>query len=251
MLFQSIHLTFLFPSLLLLPPRLPAVLLVPRVLDSLPQMLSSELVLTALHFTVEAGNPYFRVGYNSLGAYATINHCHFQAYFLTAHFPIERAPAGALASANGRKRHQSTGDVCLQRLLTFPVRTLVFELGSSLEELAEAVGTACVTMQQMDIAFNILIVDKGARVFLIPNKFATRVADGLIPEDVLETGINPAVFEIAGHLLYKKAEDYETATQESAWKLLEQASLTEAEFDALVETLLPRKGFRTSDWDEV
>jgi hypothetical protein len=26
----------------------------------------------------EANNPYFRVGYNSLGAFATINHLHFQ-----------------------------------------------------------------------------------------------------------------------------------------------------------------------------
>ncbi|MCI85739.1 GDP-L-galactose phosphorylase, partial [Trifolium medium] len=26
----------------------------------------------------EAGNPYFRLGYNSLGAFATINHLHFQ-----------------------------------------------------------------------------------------------------------------------------------------------------------------------------
>jgi len=26
----------------------------------------------------EAANPYFRLGYNSLGAFATINHLHFQ-----------------------------------------------------------------------------------------------------------------------------------------------------------------------------
>ena len=35
-------------------------------------------MLMALHFALEANNPYFRVGYNSLGAYATINHLHFQ-----------------------------------------------------------------------------------------------------------------------------------------------------------------------------
>ncbi|KAJ1390392.1 putative GDP-L-galactose phosphorylase 2 [Sesbania bispinosa] len=28
--------------------------------------------------TAEAGNPYFRVGYISLSAFATINHLHFQ-----------------------------------------------------------------------------------------------------------------------------------------------------------------------------
>lgn len=67
---------------------------------------------------------------------------------------------------------------------------------------------------------------------------------------MLETGINPAVFEIAGHLLYKRPADYEAATQDFAWRLLEQASLTEGEFDDLVEKLLPRKGFRSSEWSE-
>lgn len=161
------------------PLPLRAVLLVPRVMDSLPQMLTPELLLTALHFTAEAANPYFRVGYNSLGAYATINHCHFQAYFLTAHFPIERAPASPLASAAGCRHHASLGGASVQRLAHFPVRSLVYELGSSLEELARAVGAACVALQQMDVAFNVLIVDRGARVFLMPNKFATRVANGV------------------------------------------------------------------------
>jgi GDP-L-galactose phosphorylase len=54
------------------------VLLCPRVLDCLPQLLDRESVLLALRYAREAGNPYLRVGYNSLGAYATINHLHFQ-----------------------------------------------------------------------------------------------------------------------------------------------------------------------------
>ena len=35
-------------------------------------------MLLALHFCQEAQNPYFRLCYNSLGAYATVNHLHFQ-----------------------------------------------------------------------------------------------------------------------------------------------------------------------------
>ena len=54
------------------------VLLVPRVLDKLPQLLTPETISLALKFAAAASNPYFRVGYNSLGAYATINHLHFQ-----------------------------------------------------------------------------------------------------------------------------------------------------------------------------
>lgn len=54
------------------------VLLVPRVLDCIPQRLDADNLLLALHFAHEADNPYLRLGYNSLGAFATINHLHFQ-----------------------------------------------------------------------------------------------------------------------------------------------------------------------------
>jgi hypothetical protein len=68
------------------------VLLVPRVMDCLPQLVDPGTVLLALRFAMEAANPYFRVGYNSLGAYATINHLHFQVRW-----------GGARAGGNGRE----------------------------------------------------------------------------------------------------------------------------------------------------
>ena len=54
------------------------VLLIPRVLDRLPQKIDPESFLLALQMAAEAASPYFRLGYNSLGAFATINHLHFQ-----------------------------------------------------------------------------------------------------------------------------------------------------------------------------
>lgn len=54
------------------------VLLVPRVLDDLPQLADPASTLLALRFCQQADNPFFRLCYNSLGAYATINHLHFQ-----------------------------------------------------------------------------------------------------------------------------------------------------------------------------
>jgi GDP-L-galactose phosphorylase len=69
------------PNLILInvsPIEYGHVLLVPRVLDCLQQLVDPSTAALALHFAREAANPYFRVGYNSLGAYATINHLHFQ-----------------------------------------------------------------------------------------------------------------------------------------------------------------------------
>ena len=54
------------------------VLLVPKVLDDLPQLADPATMLLALRFCQAADNPYFRLAFNSLGAYATINHLHFQ-----------------------------------------------------------------------------------------------------------------------------------------------------------------------------
>jgi hypothetical protein len=58
------------------------VLLIPRVLERLPQRIDPESFLLALHMAAEAASPYFRLGYNSLGAFATINHLHFQVLFI-------------------------------------------------------------------------------------------------------------------------------------------------------------------------
>jgi len=54
------------------------VLLIPRIFECLPQRIDHANFSLALHMAAEAGNPYFRLGYNSLGAFATINHLHFQ-----------------------------------------------------------------------------------------------------------------------------------------------------------------------------
>ena len=50
--------------------------------------------------------------------------------------------------------------------------------------------------------------------------------------------MNPAVFEISGHLLYKQEEDYERCTQDAAQRMLECASLTEEDFLETVAHIL-------------
>ena len=47
----------------------------------------------ALHFAKAADNPYFRIGYNSLGAYGTINHLHFQVRLSDAALGMMRGAA--------------------------------------------------------------------------------------------------------------------------------------------------------------
>ncbi|XP_074296551.1 GDP-L-galactose phosphorylase 1-like [Silene latifolia] len=70
-----------FPSVVAInvsPIEYGHVLLIPRIFECLPQRIDFDNFLLALYMAVEAGSPYFRLGYNSLGAFATINHLHFQ-----------------------------------------------------------------------------------------------------------------------------------------------------------------------------
>lgn len=205
------------------------ILLVPSVLDSLPQRIHPDHLLLALQMAAEANNPFFRVGYNSLGAYATINHLHFQAYYLAAAFPVERAPTVKLFDEKF-----CGSSVLVSKLANYPVRGLVFEVGDSLTAMAELVGNFCLQLQAMNQPFNVLVVDRGARVFVFPQCFAERMAHGQVPEHIVETGVNPAVFEIAGHILLKRSQDYTACREEDAWEMLAMASLPEDQFERLI-----------------
>ncbi|CAI5971581.1 unnamed protein product [Closterium sp. NIES-65] len=201
------------------------VLLVPRVLDKISQRMDESSLLMALRLASEVNDPAFRIGYNSLGAFATINHLHFQAYFLDLPFAIERASLKEIAV--------STNEVKVGELVDYPVKTLVFQAGACLEQMASAAAAACCKLQEGNIPFNLFIVDRGTRLFLIPQRYAERQARGEVSQELLDTQVNPAVFEISGHIVCKRREDYDNASEEWTWKLLEATSLTEEGFEVV------------------
>ena len=43
--------------------------------------------------------------------------------------------------------------------------------------------------------------------------------------------MNPAVWEISGHIVLKRRKDYDEASEENAWTLLAEVSLSEARFE--------------------
>jgi len=118
----------------------------------------------------------------------------------------------------------------MMTLKEYPCRGLVFEGGDSIAHLADVVGRACERLQEINVPFNLLVVDCGARVFLFPQCFAERKALGLIEEDIMDTDVNPAAFEICGHIVLKRAVDFETASEAFTFRLLQAASLDAERF---------------------
>ena len=121
----------------------------------------------------------------------------------------------------------------VERLQGYPVAGWVFSGADNIDSLASCVGTVCMLLQALDVPHNLLICDAGSRVILWPQHFAARQARGEVPDDILAMGVNPAAFEIAGHMVLKRAEDYDSLTEESAWALLSHVGLGDSEFDEL------------------
>jgi GDP-L-galactose phosphorylase len=87
-----------------------------------------------------------------------------QAYYLAAPFPVEKAPTRRIMTM---KSPQDEG-VIVSQLLNYPVRGLVFEGGSTVQDLSDSVASSCIFLQNNNIPFNVLIADCGRRIFLFP-----------------------------------------------------------------------------------
>lgn len=69
--------------------------------------------------------------------------------------------------------------------------------------------------------------------FFVPSDeqcYAEKQALGEVNAELLDTQVNPAVWEISGHMVLKRKKDYEEASEENAWRLLAEVSLSEERF---------------------
>ncbi|TVU36152.1 hypothetical protein EJB05_18069 [Eragrostis curvula] len=206
------------------------VLLIPRIQDCLPQRIDQESFLLAMHVAREATDPFFRVGYNSLGGFATINHLHFQAYYLKVQYPVEKASTEKLTTlSNG---------VSVALLVQYPVCGFAFEGGTCLEALSDVVSKICIFLQESNRPFNVLISECGKRVFLLPQCYAEKQLAGKASQEFLDMRINPAIWELSGHLILKRRKDYDEASEATIFRFLVEASLSDTEFQELKRCVL-------------
>ena len=65
--------------------------------------------------------------------------------------------------------------------------------------------------------------------------FAEKQALGEVSQEILDTQVNPAVWEISGHIVLKRRKDFDDASEAYAWRLLAEVSLSEARFQEVKE----------------
>ncbi|KAL5203323.1 hypothetical protein ABZP36_014275 [Zizania latifolia] len=153
-----------------------------------------------------------------------------KAYYLKVQYPVEKAPTEKLTTlGNG---------VSIIQLVQYPVSGLVFEGGACLEDLSDVVSKACIFLQDNNRPFNVLISESGKRIFLLPQCYAEKQALGKASEEFLDMRINPAVWELSGHLVLKRRKDYDGASEANICRFLVEASLSETEFRELKSCIM-------------
>ncbi|KAK3092332.1 hypothetical protein FSP39_001381, partial [Pinctada imbricata] len=124
------------------------VLVVPNVNGLLPQLLTEQSVQLALHCMLLSSHPGFRIGFNSLCAYASVNHLHFHAYYLEHELFVETCPVDHLEGL-------------LYELTVMPCRGFAFQLhGTDIDKLSSAIHKVAQYLREHEIAHN-LYVTKG------------------------------------------------------------------------------------------
>ncbi|XP_078388348.1 GDP-D-glucose phosphorylase 1 [Cetorhinus maximus] len=222
------------------------VLLVPEPARGLPQLLTRDAVLRALELVFLSSEPAFRVGFNSLGAWASVNHLHLHGYYLGHRLELESAPSRPLGpseagSGPGRRR------LLPVHLLRGPPGRglLVYTDGGDLPAAALTLHALGGLLVRRSLAHNLFLCRgcppgdpparpdsrDGVRIVLWPR----RSCFGLKGEgEGEEEAFKVALCELAGHLPIKNPQDYSSLTEEKVLETMEKYLLPEEEFSQLV-----------------
>lgn len=198
------------------------VLLVPEPARGLPQRLLPGALRAGLEAVLLSSHPGFRIGFNSLGGLASVNHLHLHGYYMAHRLPVEGAPSEPLDPGGH-----------LYLLQAVPAPGFLFYTsgpGPDLEALISRVCRATNYLTDHEIAHN-LFVTRGAppgktspssaltgiRVILWPRKSSFGIKEG--------EAFNVALCELAGHLPVKTSQDFSSLTEAAALALIQDCLL--------------------------
>ncbi|KAG8516334.1 GDP-D-glucose phosphorylase 1 [Galemys pyrenaicus] len=201
------------------------VLLVPEPARGLPQRLRPAALQAGLEAVLLSAHPGFRVGFNSLGGLASVNHLHLHGYYLAHRLPVEGAPSEPLDPGGH-----------LHLLQGLPAPGFLFYVsgpGPDLEALANRVCRATDYLSDHEIAHNLFVTRgappgktspsselTGVRVILWARKSSFGVKEG--------NAFNVALCELAGHLPIRTSEHFSSLTEAAALALIQGCLLPPA-----------------------
>ncbi|CAL8139082.1 unnamed protein product [Orchesella dallaii] len=185
------------------------ILLTPHRHKNQPQNLTTSGLRLALELILLNPSPNFRLGFNSLCGFASVNHEHYHAYYLEHRLYLEYAEL--VLVAGNCYRLQDPG---YPPGFCFVLKGSVTE--ASLDGIVESVMKLGKYLMESNIAHNVYIVRgstkniqghfDSARIFIWAREssFGAKGCEAF----------NPALCELAGHFPIKNEAAYETLTEE-------------------------------------
>ena len=211
-------------------------LFVPEPSHCLPQVLTLSAIQTGMESVLLSSDPGFRVGFNSLGAFASVNHLHLHGYYLQHRLLLETVPVQPLVP-----------DKSFYRLSRLPRGFLFYAEPDDLDRIARVVHQVTEALVRGDVAHNLFLTRgcppaegqtggpppgarRGVRVALWPRKSSFGAKE--------ETAFNVALCELAGHLPFKVQQDYEGLTEEDVTDIIQRYLLPDEDFIRLEKQLV-------------
>lgn len=212
-------------------------LLVPEPSRCHPQILTPLAVQIGLESLFLSADPGYRVGFNSLGAFASVNHLHLHGYYLSHALRVEWARTQLILPRN-----------CFYRLLDFP-KAFMFYTDRAEEAPAVAAAVCSLTdlLVEKNIAHNVFMtrgchpfsedsalcsVRHGVRIFIWPRVSCFGAKE--------ESAFNVALCELAGHLPFKNRDEFEGLDEDGVKAIVQSYLLTEEEFDDLQKQIVEK-----------
>ncbi|XP_029822600.2 GDP-D-glucose phosphorylase 1 [Ixodes scapularis] len=186
-------------------------LLVPSLADCLPQVLSPDGLMLAIDAVLLSSSPALRVGFNSLGGFASVNHQHYHLYYLEHRLHLEKARVTRIF-----------GDY--HELQDYPAEGFAFQVSRENKEAVVRHIMALVgVLLETSTAHNLFVTRGTAfregsvglsvvRVYLWARKSCYGAKD--------ESAFNVALCELGGHLPMKNDDGFRSATEDSVAAVL-------------------------------
>ncbi|XP_053319366.1 GDP-D-glucose phosphorylase 1 [Spea bombifrons] len=209
------------------------VLFIPDPSLCLTQILTCDLMLFGLESVLLSAHPGFRVGFNSLGGFASVNHLHLHGFYLDHELLIESSSSKPLSTEHN-----------LYLLTQFPAPGFMFYTdGKDLEAVAQNICQITDYFVEKNIAHNIFLTRGsdpagvtpsdsrgGLRIVIWPRKSCFGAKE--------EAAFNVALCELAGHLPMKNLEDFNNITEESVIRIIKNYLFSDDDFNEISSEVL-------------
>lgn len=212
-------------------------LLIPEPSQCHPQILTPLALQIGIQSIFLSADPGYRVGFNSLGAFASVNHLHLHTYYLNHPLKIEWARTELICPQRG-----------FYRLVDFPKAFMFYIDGQ--EEARTFAATVCSLTDlfvERNVAHNVFMTrgchpdskDKdlcslrhGVRIFIWPRVSCFGAKE--------ESAFSVALCELAGHLPIKNREAFDGLNEDGVKAVVQRYLLSDEEFSALQEQIVKK-----------